>query len=119
MAQKKYISLNKLQTFLDNLRDTFASLVHSHKLSDISDFSIDSALSSTSTNPVQNKVLDAEFEAISEALNVYDIALDDKANITHTHEIEDINNLQNTIDTINDVITQKYQVQIITWEVDD
>lgn len=144
---KKYVSLSKLSTFLDNLRNTFASLRHSHTISDISDFIVDSALSSTSTNPVQNKVIEAEFEAISKAMNVYDTALDDKANITHSHSISEVTNLQTTLDNKADAshnhdsvydakgsantalenanvytdnaITQKTQVQIITWEDDD
>ena len=64
MSQKKYASLTTLQTFLDNLKTTFASITHKHKLSDIEDYTVDDALSSTSTNPVQNSVLNAEFEAV-------------------------------------------------------
>lgn len=37
MTPKKYVSLSKLSTFLDNLKNTFASLSHSHTLSDITD----------------------------------------------------------------------------------
>lgn len=113
---KKYASLDTLRTFLDNLSNKFANLTHSHTISDISDFTVDSSLSPTSVNPVQNRVLDAEFEAISEALNVYDTALDDKANVTHTHEITDVNNLQSTIDVINSNVDKKSQVQIVTTE---
>lgn len=86
MAQKKYVSLTRLSSFLDNLKDTFALLSHKHTLSDISDYKVDTSLSSTSNNPVANKVVDAEFEAISEALTVYDLALDDKADASHTHD---------------------------------
>lgn len=113
---KKYASLDTLRTFLDNLSNKFATLTHSHTISDISDFTVDSSLSPTSNNPVQNRVLDAEFEAISEALNVYDAALDGKASVTHTHEIVDVNNLQSTIDTININVDKKSQVQIVTTE---
>lgn len=38
MAQKKYITLSKLGTFLTSLRSTFAPLSHTHKMSDISDY---------------------------------------------------------------------------------
>ena len=85
MAQKKYVSLTRLSEFLDNLRDTFATLSHSHKLSDITDYEIDNSLSSTSTNPVQNKVIDEEFEAVANAMNALDLAIDGKANIEHDH----------------------------------
>ena len=37
MASKKYISLSKLSTFLDNLKNTFALLIHTHTVSDIAD----------------------------------------------------------------------------------
>lgn len=87
---KKYVSLSKLSTFLDNLKGTFASLSHKHTMSDITNLTIDTALSPTSNNPVSNKVIDAEFEAISEAMGALDLAIDGKS-----------------------------QVQIITWEAND
>lgn len=62
MAQKKYVSLSRLSTFLDNLKTTFSSLGHKHKLSDITDYTIDSTLSSTSTNPIQNNVIKASLD---------------------------------------------------------
>ena len=83
---KKYISLNRLSNFLDNLKNTFALLSHKHTISDITDYKVDTALSSTSTNPVQNKVLDAEFDAIATAMNALDAAIDDKAASSHTHD---------------------------------
>lgn len=112
----KYVTPRRLQTFLNNLKNVFAVLGHKHTMLDLTDYTVDSSLSPTSVNPVQNRVLDEEFEAISEALNVYDAALDDKANATHTHEIVDINNLQSTIDIININVDKKSQVQIITTE---
>ena len=83
---KKYISLNRLSNFLDNLKNTFALLSHKHTTADITDYKVDSSLSSTSTNPVQNKVLDAEFDAIATAMNALDAAIDDKAASSHTHD---------------------------------
>ena len=80
MSTKKYASLSTLATFLDNIKLKFAALTHTHKLSDLTDYTVDSELSSTSTNPVQNKVIDAEFEAVSEAMNVLDAAIDGKLN---------------------------------------
>lgn len=95
---KKYISLSKLSKFLDNLKETFAPLFHKHTISDITDFTIDKELSSTSTNPVQNKVINDELEAISEAFAVYESALDDKADESHNHIISDVTNLQSVLD---------------------
>lgn len=86
MAQKKYVSLSKLSTFLDNLKNKFSPITHKHTISDITDYKVDTALSSTSTNPVQNKVIDAEFEAISTAMNALDSAIDDKAASNHNHD---------------------------------
>ena len=86
MSQKKYASLSTLQTFLDNLKNTFANLGHKHTVSDITDYVIDDALSSTSTNPVQNKVLDTEFEEIAVSMRALDLALDGKSDSGHTHD---------------------------------
>lgn len=122
MANKKYVSLSKLQTFLENLKTTFASLSHKHTTADLTDYKVDTALSPTSTNPVQNKVLDAEFDAISQAMGVLEEAIDGKAdsshnhndtyyteteidqklsgkaNSSHTHTIGDVTNLQSSLD---------------------
>lgn len=57
MAQKKYVSLSKLSTFLDNLKNVFATkidinnkadIVHAHEISDITN------LQSTLTNIEEN-----------------------------------------------------------------
>lgn len=121
--QKKYASLSTLQTFLDNLKTTFSSLSHKHTISDITDYKVDSELSSTSTAPVQNKVLNAEFDEIAVSMRALDLAIDGKAdsshshndiyyteteidqklsgkaNATHSHAISEVTNLQSTLDT--------------------
>lgn len=84
--QKKYASLSTLQTFLDNLKTTFSALSHKHKLSDLTDYKVDTSLSSTSTNPVQNKVLNEEFDAIATAMNALEAAIDTKSNASHNHD---------------------------------
>lgn len=81
---KKYVSLSKLSIFLDNLKKEFAKITHTHTISDISDYTVDNALSSTSTNPVQNKILDAEFDAIADAMGALETAID----INRTHWVE-------------------------------
>ena len=73
----KYVSPSKLSLFLENLKAIFSPLTHSHNVSDLSDYVVYSELSSTSTNPVQNNVLDSEFEAISDAMTVLESAIDD------------------------------------------
>lgn len=86
MAQKKYVSLSKLSTFLDNLKQTFASAAHKHTVSDITDYAVDSTLSSTSTNPVQNKVLNEEFDSVATAMNALESAIDGKSDSSHIHD---------------------------------
>lgn len=59
MADKKYLDENGLVRFLANIINSFSSKEHTHTTSDITDYKVDSALSSTSTNPVQNKVVNS------------------------------------------------------------
>ena len=87
---KKFISLSKLSIFLDNLKKEFAAITHTHKMSEITDYVIDTELSSTSSNPVQNKVINTEFDAVSKAMGALESSIDEKS-----------------------------QVQIITWGADD
>ena len=93
MAQKKYVSLSKLSTFLDNLKDTFSTLTHTHKLEEITDYAIDSELSKTSSNPVKNSVINEEFEAVSEAMLALESAIDDKLDISNTITNEEIDEI--------------------------
>ena len=79
--------VTNLQDSLDSKSDS----THTHSYNDLSDKptiptipTIDSALSSTSTNAIQNKV-------VTKALN-------NKANSSHTHTISNITNLQTTLD---------------------
>lgn len=83
---KKYAGIETLRTFLVNLRNTFSELGHKHTLSEITDYKVDTALSSTSANPVQNKVIDAEFDAIADAMNALEQAVDGKSDSTHNHD---------------------------------
>lgn len=99
MAQKKYVSLSKLSTFLDNLKNIFATISHKHSMSDITDYAgvtVDSELSSTSTNPVQNRVIDAEFDAMATAMGALELAIDAKANANDlTSHIDNTSNPHN------------------------
>lgn len=101
---KKYVSLSKLSTFLDKLKETFSELHHSHTINEITDFNIDNELSSNSVNPVQNKILNAEFESISLALDIYEKALDEKADGIHAHAIAEVNGLQTKLDNLQSSI---------------
>lgn len=95
---KKYISLTRLSDFLDNIKTRYSQIGHTHKLNDLTDYTVDTSLSSTSTNPVQNKVIDAEFDAIADAMGALETAIDGKADEAHNHTIADVTNLQTTLD---------------------
>lgn len=114
MATKKYVSLSKLADFLDNLKAVFAFKAHEHTTSDISDYVVDDELSPESSNPVQNKVIDAEFNAIGDAMGALELAIDGKADDTHNHD-----DSYYTKTKVDEYLEQKTQVQIITWGVDD
>ena len=82
---KKYVSLTRLSEFLDNLKERFSQIGHKHTVSDLTDYTVDAELSATSTNPVQNKVLDAEFNAIGDAMGALELVIDNKADASHNH----------------------------------
>ena len=44
----------------------------------------------------------------------YELAVDEKADASHTHEISDVTNLQVSLDEVNENISQKSQVQFTT-----
>lgn len=108
---KEYVTPRRLGSFLTQIKTLFASVSHKHKVSDLTDYVVDGALSPTSTNPVQNKVLDEEFEAVSTALQALETALDE-----HSHEIADINKLQETLDEFD---ANKTQVRFVIHGDDD
>lgn len=84
--QKKYASLSTLQTFLDNIKTRFTQIGHKHTLSDLTDYKVDTTLSSTSSNPIANKTVNAEFDAIGDALGALELAIDGKADDGHNHD---------------------------------
>jgi hypothetical protein len=47
---------------------------------------VDTELSSTSTNPVQNKVINEEFNAVSDGMGALELAIDGKADAEHNHD---------------------------------
>lgn len=75
---KKYAGLDALRTFLDNLKNTFAALNHAHKISDLTDYTVDKTLSTTSTNPLQNKVVTEKINSANSTITSINSALDTK-----------------------------------------
>lgn len=53
----KFLDSNGLTTLWAQAKAKFALISHTHTVSQISDYVVDSALSDTSTNPVQNKAV--------------------------------------------------------------
>lgn len=65
MSVKNYTDIDTLRSFLDNLKATFAPKSHKHTISELTDYVVDTELSSTSTNPVQNKAVTAAINDLS------------------------------------------------------
>lgn len=63
MAKLSILDHTGLNNFLENLKKTFSKIGHTHTISDITDYSVDASLSSTSTKPVQNKVVKSALDA--------------------------------------------------------
>ena len=103
---KKYVSLSKLSTFLDNLKNLFATkdtvesistnvayinTTDNETITDTetssSSVTVDSYLSTTSTNPVQNKVVTKKINEISQAVEDNAKAIKENAKIDVTAEV--------------------------------
>ena len=59
MNIKYYLDKAGVTQLIDEIKSRFAPLSHTHKLSELSDYKVDTSLSSTSTNPVENKIVNA------------------------------------------------------------
>ena len=127
----KYLDQNgvsKLWTKIKTLLNGKANTNHTHSASQVSGLAsvatsgsyndlsnkptipaavtVDSALSSTSTNPVQNKVInsalsgkaDTGHKHMMNTISGLESALGQKANTNHTHTIANITNLQSSLD---------------------
>lgn len=64
----EFLDKTGTQTLINNVKEGFAPIQHTHKLEDITDYTVDSELSSTSTNPVQNKVVKSALDEVSETV---------------------------------------------------
>lgn len=93
--------------FEDKIQDSLNTM-KSEILNNIS-IEVDSALSSTSTNPVQNKVLDAEFEAIATSMNALDEKLRKIDDIPAAAFYITLNSSDMTVDKSDAEIEAAYQ----------
>lgn len=64
---ESFVSSRRLKSFLNEIRAIFAPMTHTHKLSDIKDYTVDTTLSSTSNNPISNKTVKTEFDKLSDS----------------------------------------------------
>ena len=100
---KKYASDATLATLADKIKEIFATksevdtelakkadTSHTHSIDDLTDYTVDTALSSTSTNPVANNVLNAEFDLIDDAIGGLSDAIDDLSDAVSTNYDETI-----------------------------
>lgn len=78
-----------------------ADTVHTHTVSQITDYSVDNSMSNVSVNPVQNKIIkayvDSEVAGLSQAMNDNATGLPSKANTVHTHSVSQITDLNSIV----------------------
>ena len=101
MAIKKYISLSKLTTFLDNLKNIFAPEKHTHKMSEIEDLTIDNTVSD-STNPVRSSAVNSALTSMKSELNK---DIEDAISYTDTKIADLVNSAPETLDTLGELAT--------------
>lgn len=100
----KYVSLKGLETFLNNLKDIFATKSEVANKSD-------------STHSHDDKYY-TESE-IDTKLNELSTAIEGKATASHTHTMSEVTDLQTKIDEIDNALSGKSVIQFVTWEVGD
>ena len=117
MAHEKeeFLDESGLQYVINKFVTFFAKITHTHKLSEISDYTVDNSLSSTSTNPVQNKIITVEINRINETLSgtAY-IDVEDNENI----EYPDISTSDIIVDSaLSETSANPIQNSVITNEL--
>lgn len=100
----KYVSLERLGLFLNNLKDIFATKSEIANKSD-------------STHSHDDKYY-TENE-IDTKVNELSTAIEGKAATSHTHTMSEMTDLQTKIDEIDNALSDKSVIQFVTWEVGD
>lgn len=128
MATKKYISLNKLSVFLDNLKSLFATKTELGQKSQVQIVRVGEAENLTenvSTLKI-HKLTKAQYDEMVSSGNIDETALyltpdeevdlsgyvtieqlGNKSDVVHTHNISDINELQSSFDLVNENLSNK------------
>ncbi|WP_305514901.1 hypothetical protein [Methanobrevibacter sp. V14] len=88
------------KTELTNLLLEKADKNHTHKISEITDYSVDTSMSDNSVKPVQNKIIksyvDSNISNVKQSIQDSNTGLPSKAPLVHTHtksQITDLNSL--------------------------
>lgn len=84
---KNYLDLSGLSSFLNKLKENFSTINHTHTKSEITDYVVDSSFSSTSTNPIQNNVVNNAFLTFAQDIETIEGKLEAVENEfdEHTH----------------------------------
>lgn len=108
MSEKnQYVGLEALIRIIAHIKAGFATLGHKHPLEDIEDYVVDNDLSSTSTNPVQNKVITAKVTEMGNTLNSHTNLIANKADssaLNNYYTKTEVDNLELiTVDEIDTI----------------
>ena len=81
--QNKYLDLLGLSNFFEKLRSYFSLISHTHSKDEITDYTVDSVMSSISLNPVENKVIYAKLnEKANKTITINNYPLVENINLT-------------------------------------
>lgn len=105
-TQKKYVTLSKLSTFLDNLRNTFATREHNHNSIYYTESEIDSKIADLNTaidgKAASSHIHDERYYTETEIdakVDTLNSTISGKADVSHTHTISNVTNLQSSLDS--------------------
>lgn len=108
MAKEKLTTLENLTYFLSWITRKFSAIGHKHTKSEITDLVVDSALSETSENPVQNKAVKAAVQTLEDSkadrdeLGAFYVNITDNGDGTFSAD--------KTYAAIGEALTNKYQI---------
>lgn len=95
----KYISLNRLSDFLDNLKDSFSSKTHSHAFSEIEGLTIDDEVKE-SANLVKNSAVNSAIKSVRNDLGK---DIEEAINYADTKIAALVNSAPETLDTLGEL----------------
>lgn len=101
MTTKKYISLSKLSSFLNNLKDVFSPISHTHAQSDIAGLVIDDIVGDTS-NLVKNSAINTAINTVKHELNT---DIQNVKDYTDTEIASLVDSAPETLDTLGELAT--------------